>query len=356
VAVLLVWLAQDLSFFYDEWGMILQRDITLDGLLQPWNEHPSVLLVLAWRTLLGLFGTVSYWPFLLLAWLSHAAVVGAVYVITRDRAPAVWATAAALLMAVLGSGSENILWAFQVAPNLSVALGLIAVWIAPRRPGTAAALLTVSTLTQGVGLAFLAGAGLHLLLTRPRSVWWMAVPALLWGAWYVAFGSSVIGSHGWNLLGVPAFVAGGLAYTAAGILGTRELAIGAGAIIGLAVVIVRQRTVDPVHIALIASAVAFFAMTGLVRAQDTIGPALQSRYVYVAAPALLIVAASVLSRIQVQPALRPIFPAILTFALVGNVGLMILGQHARLDRQRCEEAHIPVAERMVTSELRSYPC
>jgi hypothetical protein len=343
----LVVLARDLSFFYDEWEFILNRPLTLNGLLTPWYGHLSILPILLWRVLMGLFGTGSYWPFLLAAWVAHGAVVTAVYLIAREHMPDTWAVGAALVMAVLGSGWENILWAFQVAMMGATALGLLALWISPRRPVLAAMLLTAAVMCHGVGLAFLAGTALHLLLARPRATLWLLLPASLWGVWYVAYGTAAPSP---DVEALPGFIGVGIGYAVAGVLGTQPLVVGAVAMAAFAAL--RPR-LSADQWALLASVLIFITMAGLVRSGAGPQAPTQSRYVYVVAPAVLVVGAAAISRLSFA---RYLGIALLTFALIGNVGLMVHGHGDRLSRERCEEAHIPAAERMIPAGLRAYPC
>ena len=43
--VLLVWLGRDMTFYHDEWALILKRDLSINGILAPHNEHLSATLV-----------------------------------------------------------------------------------------------------------------------------------------------------------------------------------------------------------------------------------------------------------------------------------------------------------------------
>ena len=343
-------LAGDLSFFHDDWEFLVDRSFNLDGLLTPWFGHAVAVPRAIWHILIETFGTDSYWPFLVVLWLAHAAVAAAVFLIARSHVPDTWAVGVALVMAVLGSGSDNIFWAFQVSMVGATALGLFALWMAPRRPGAAASLLTVAVLSQGVGLAFLCGTAVHLLLARPRAVAWLLIPAFVWGTWYVVYGNVAQFPNdppSANLGSLPGFVALGATFAMAGVLGTQVPAVGAAALAATAVL--RPR-LGADQVALLISALTFFVMAGLIRGSQTV---MQPRYVYVVAPALLVLGASALSRLRFE---RHLGIALLTFALVGNVGLLISGHQSRLGRERCEEAHIPTTERMLPDGARPYAC
>ena len=148
----------------------------------------------------------SYWPYLGVTYALHLAVSAIVYVVVRRSAPAAWALGAMAVMLVLGSGGDDILWAFQSGTIGAVAGGLAAIVVAPRRPALAAGLL-IAMATSGASLAFFVGTALHLLLTCPRALPWLAVPFGLYVAWFVAFGAAGTGSP--SVIGLPAYVLSG---------------------------------------------------------------------------------------------------------------------------------------------------
>ena len=55
----------------------------------------------------------SYWPYLLVTFALHIAVAGIVYVVVRREAGMGWALGAMAVVLMLGSGGDDILWAFQ---------------------------------------------------------------------------------------------------------------------------------------------------------------------------------------------------------------------------------------------------
>ncbi|HEY8637073.1 MAG TPA: hypothetical protein VIL81_07390, partial [Candidatus Limnocylindrales bacterium] len=162
----------------------------------------------------------------------------------------------------------------------------------------------------------------------------------LYLVWYVTFGSSGLGGVG--LAGLPAYVVSGLAASAAGALGSTTLIVGALALLALAFGLVWARPVPPAVIALLASAVAFFAIAGLVRAQ--LGPeqATAPRYVYVAAPAIIVAGTVLLARIR-RPLGNVIGVAVLVVALTGNVVLLVESHDRLLSKVECERSMTPLA-------------
>src|SRR6476620_1367382 len=219
--VALVWFGRDMTFYHDEFAFLLLRDLSINGIFSPHNEHLSATLVILYRVLVGTVGTVSYWPYLAVTFALHISVAWIVYYVVRREASPAWALAAMAVVLMLGSGGDDILWAFQSGTIGAVAAGMAAVVVAPRRPAVAAILLTISLATSGVALAFLAGTILHLALTRPRALAWLALPIGLYLAWLVTFGAThMVAMRTPSLDGVPEYMLAGLVATAAGVVGS----------------------------------------------------------------------------------------------------------------------------------------
>ena len=146
---------------------------------------------------------------------------------------------------------------------------------------------------------------MHLLLTRPRALVWLALPVGLYLGWLVLFGAQRM---------VALASRAPMAYrstfcpvwppSAAGAIGSASAIVGQLALLALAFGLGWARKVSPVVLSLLVSSVAFFAIAGLVRAQ--LGPeqAAAPRYVYVAAPGLLITGAVLLARLPTPVAER----------------------------------------------------
>jgi len=248
------------------------------------------------------------------------AVAGIVYVVVRREASGMWALGAMAVVLLLGSGGDDILWAFQSGTVGAVAAGMAAVVVAPRRPAVAAVLLTLSLATSGVGLAFLAGTAFHLLLTRPRALPWLLVPVVPYLLWLIVFG--VWGIAPPQFAGLPEYVLSGLTASAAGAIGSVSSVVGQVVLLALAFGIGRTRSMPPVVLALLVSGVAFFTIAGLARAH--LGPeqATAPRYVYIVAPSFIVAGAVLLARIR-GPLGMAVGAAILVIALAGNVALMV---------------------------------
>ena len=340
---ILVWLGRDMTFYHDEFAFLLLRDLSLQGIFAPHNEHLSATLVILYRTLVGTVGTVSYWPYLGVTFVLHVIVAAIVYVVVRRETTAMWALGAMAVMLVLGSGGDDILWAFQSGTVGATAAGMAAVVIAPRRPAVAAVLLTIALATSGAAFAYLVGAALHLTLTRPRALAWLALPVGLYLAWLVTFGATrMVAMRSPSLDGVPEYVLAGLVASAAGVVGSVLPVVGSLALLALAFGIGWARGLPPVVLALLVSSVAFFFFAGLVRAELGAEQAAAPRYVYVAAPGLLIAGAVLLARLQ-RPWRDLVGVAVLTVALVGNLVLLVDSHDRFMSKIECERSMTPVA-------------
>jgi hypothetical protein len=336
---ILVWLGRDMTFYHDEFAFLLMRDLSVNGIFSPHNEHLSATLVVLYRLLYGTVGMTTYWPYLAVTFALHVAVAGIVYVVVRREAGSAWALGAMAVVLLLGAGGDDILWAFQSGTIGAVAAGMAAIVVAPRRPAVAAILLTVALATSGAALAFVVGTAFHLAITRPRALAWLALPMGLYLVWYLLFATSAVSP---GLGGVAEYVLTGLAASAAGAVGTTILVVGEVVLLLLAFGLGWARRVPPVVLALLLAGVAFFVIAGFVRAG--LGPeqATAPRYVYIVAPAIVVAGAVLLARIP-----RPIGPivgaAVFAIAIVGNTILLVETHDRLVSKIECEKSMTPIA-------------
>jgi hypothetical protein len=243
---------------------------------------------------LNVFGLNSYMPFLAEVMALHLLALAGAYVLIQRRTGSYVATAFATLLLLLGSGSENLFWAFQTGFVGSVMFGvwaLVAVEAAgARRVPGASLLLLGSLMSSGIGLVFLVVFAVRVVLDRGlRScVSAVAVPAVAYLMWYLAFGREAASPGG---LRSPArvlqFVIRGLGYGAGEITGLgfsvdgRVLAlvllVALAVATGRAVVAGRPRALATGSLI---GLVTLYVLIGLVR--DSMDSATRSRYTYVA--------------------------------------------------------------------------
>ncbi len=280
---ILVATSAGLWFYFDEWEVIRDRALDLDSLLRPHNEHFSAVLIAIHRGLIEVFGTTSYTPFLAALYATHLFLAATVYVLLREDGTVWQATAGTLIVLLPGAGGQNLVTAFQIGFLLATALGALALAMAPRRPGLAAGLLTVSVATQGVGLFYLAATAVR--MRGDRRIVWLLVPVAVYAAWFAPYGIQSLGIHGSPApASIPAYVAYGIATA----FGQGYPVVGA-MVIALVVVTIRGRARDRLVVASVVGLVSMFVITGAVRAQFGPEQATTSRYVSVALPFVLVI-------------------------------------------------------------------
>ncbi|MFD0630768.1 hypothetical protein ACFQ9X_02985 [Catenulispora yoronensis] len=128
-AVLLV-AGRKLDFFYDEWDFVDKAERWRFGdYFVPHQEHWSTVPMVIYRVLLGLNGMHSYLPFIGTLLVLHCANAFLMFLLVRRRGGDALGVAAAGVLLVLGRGSDDFIWAFQIGFSCSVFFGLMALWL-----------------------------------------------------------------------------------------------------------------------------------------------------------------------------------------------------------------------------------
>jgi hypothetical protein len=331
----ILWLARGATFFNDEWNVLETRSLSDPASwLTPHNDHWHTGLVVMYRLIVESVGVANYLPYLAVLLGFHLVVALAVFHSFRPSAPW-WGLGAAVLILFLGSGADDLFWAYQMGFVASTASGLWALLLLRRieKPADVAAslLLLASVATSGIGLCFVAAAAVQVVL-QPGERWRLGVvapPVLGYLLWFVAYGRSVqAGLAEWlnpsSLLAVPGFALRGVANTVGGLSGLGDLL---GAVIvwlalGWLIVIARHGwRIPPLLGGALVGTVTEFVLAGLLRAGSTTPE--QSRYIYPAA-ALLLVGLSALAPAAVRTPRRAVINGALAvaaaIALVVNLG------------------------------------
>ena len=193
-ALLLAW-GSRLTFLSDEWEFLLYRpDFTADSILRPHGEHISIAPVLIYEALLATVGMSSSLPYLAVSVALFLATSILLFVYLRRRVDPWLALLATAIVLFLGPASGDLLWGFQMGFIGSLACGLGALLVLERgdRRGDwlACALLTVGVTFSSLGLPFIVAACVDVALRgeRLRRLYIVAVPALLYAAWWVGWG------------------------------------------------------------------------------------------------------------------------------------------------------------------------
>jgi hypothetical protein len=365
VAAAILWLSHSYTFYFDEWTFILTApDWTWSTYLQPHNEHPAMLTRLIYAALLSTVGLRSYLPYMAALLALHATSAVLLFEIVRRRAGDLVAIAGVAMFLVLGAAWENLLWAFQIAFVGSVAcgLGMLLALDGPsssRRLLAATLLLAGSLAFSGIGLVFAAAAAVILVLTpaRRKQLLWFAPVAVMFGAWYLAFGHSGTPPNppptAGNVALLPGYTAWGLGESAAGLIGQGG-SWGPPALVAAALVLAVtwwRRRPDPFALGVLAALLALYVVTGIGRAQLGYQQAGAGRYVYEGAAFWLILLGDAARNLPWRGTWRPALAACLFLACFSSAVLLFSFAAAKdVQMQRA------VADLQALASERSDPC
>jgi hypothetical protein len=226
-AIVLVVLNSKLTFFIDDWEVLLhRRGLSLDVFLEPHAGHPSMGLVALYKAIQVSFGMESLTPYAVASTAFFLVSVVLLFVWMRRRVGPWLALAGALPILFLGAAYEDLLTPFQVGYFAPMAFGLGALLVLergrPRDPALCCALLIGGLSFQTIGLAFVAGVAVALALDGElrRLAWVPIVPAALYGLWYLGWGHTDSTQFSFdNLATSPAFVIDGFAASVSSLLG-----------------------------------------------------------------------------------------------------------------------------------------
>ena len=188
---------QHLTFFYDEWNFILlRRGGSLATYLDPHNGHLSLFPVAIYKLLFELVGLRRYWPYRAVLVALDIASSVLLYALAARRIGRWLAIAPALLLALIGSANQDLLWPFEIGFLGSVAGGLGALLVIEVRAATrtsdalATALVIYSLGSSSVGLAFVVAVAVGLLARGEwrRGVKIIGIPVVLYAIWVAGTG------------------------------------------------------------------------------------------------------------------------------------------------------------------------
>lgn len=187
-------------FSYDEWAFI-------DGaeLLEPHGGkggHWSTTPILIYQGLMAVFGLHTYLPYAIAMVLTHLAATHLIWRVALRVGAAPWiATTASAVFVVFGTGSENILWAFQTGfiGAVAVGLGALLVALSPHlswRRLLLVVLLELFSLTwSGTAIPLVAATSVIVLLRHGwrKAIPVAVVPGAVYLAWYVVYALAGVG-------------------------------------------------------------------------------------------------------------------------------------------------------------------
>jgi hypothetical protein len=373
-AVLVMALSTEITFFGDTWATLMnRRDLSLDAVFAPHNEHINVMQVLLQRAQLEIFGMSSTTPeFLLLTiFLVVVAILLFVYI---DRRIGPWAALLATsIVLFLGPAWEVLMWPFEIGFTGSMLFGLAMLLALERddRRGDliASACLLMALAFSSLGIPFVAAAAADILLKRRergvlRRAALFAVPVLLFAIWYLGWGSEAESHLSLrNVLASPRFVADLVAFGVAGMAGlgtspyggTPSPVWGYPLVIGLLVALGLRARRGPFPTAFWVVGAVAMANWFLTAFNQFPGRApITSRYVYATAIFVLLLAANALVGVRWGRQVLAV-AAVVTLTAI-SVNLVVLKDGANYFRDqsviaKADLAAIEIARSTVASDL-----
>ena len=281
--------------------------------------------------LFAIFGIRTYVPYLLVLVLAHLALAYLIRMVMRRSGVRPWtATAAASLFLLLGSASDDILWAFQIGFVAALVFGFVQLLVADhdgpidRRDGMALAAGLASLLCSGLGVTMVVVVGIAVFFRRGlRPAALQTAPlAAIYVLWLATYGRKRLHASGRSLTQIPRFIKA-MVLTTFGDIG--QLA-GVGIVLAAILVVglllawrgrprAELRRWATLPGALLIGSVVFIAIASLGRAGTNDVPFFHAplappRYVYVAAalilPALAVAVDAIGSRLGTWGMLLPL--------------------------------------------------
>lgn len=369
---------RDQWFFGDEWDFIGHRGVfgAERSLWAPHSEHWSTLPILIYRGLYARYGLLTYVPYVAVLLLLHVAVAHLLWrILLRADVDPLLATALSTVFVLLGAGSENLLWAFQIGFIGSIALGLATLLLVNHdgkwswRDVAAWVVSIAGLMFSGLSVTMVAAAGLTVLMRRGwrQAALIVAVPGIVYLVWFSLIGDQDIGAGERTLddfFRYPEYIWNGLRTAVEQTVGFP----GAGAIIvlGLTAFLLRRAGLAPGPAAP-AFACAFaalmqFAIIAAGRATLGFDQPAASRYIYIVIALALPAIGLALNELVTRPLTsgpsasgsatagrRAVVCLVLLLVAVHNGGLLRERSKAERRVEQRLKAHILAAAQLVSS-------
>ena len=225
--VLLVAWRSHLTFFIDDWDLLLhRRGLSADAFLNPHARHLIAGPAALWKAIESTFGMDSQIPYAIASTTAFLTSVVLLFIYIRARVGEWLALAAVLPLLFMGTAYEDLLNVFQICYFGSMAFGLGAL-LAFERDDTGGDVLTCVLLLGSlafaeIAFAFAAGCVVIIALNRGpwRRLWVIAIPAALYLIWYLGWGESGPSSFSFdNVATSPVYVLDGFASSLASFFG-----------------------------------------------------------------------------------------------------------------------------------------
>jgi hypothetical protein len=159
----------------------------------PPNKYLIAVPLVLYDAMFELFGLAADLPYRVVVTALVLLCAGLFFMLARRRVGDLFALAPTVLLLFFGTGWETVLTPIRIPSLIAVASGLGGLIALERRTTradiAAAALVTASVASHPTGLAFLAAAGVLVVLRPPPErftrLWVPAIPAAVFGAWWL---------------------------------------------------------------------------------------------------------------------------------------------------------------------------
>lgn len=336
-----------LGFLGDDYDFLLAREgLSAHTLLQPHNEHLTAVGVLLYRAIFAVVGISDAVPYIALMFLClwSCAVLSFLFV-RRELGPWI-ALIPPLLMVTLGPAAEALLWPFEFTLFSALALWLGAT-LAIQRGTTGSDAIGCALLVLGIGsesvvVTLLPATALALVLWSGwrnawRRAWIVALPLVLWVAWYAAYQPHT--DH--HLAQVPGFVVDSFVATVAALFGVGSSAWGTPlAALLIAAMCVRclyLRRVPPTSLYMGVGLLTVWLALGFTA--NALEPAAESRYQFQNSLLLMLALAPLTPRFRLT-----LLRGGLLVAIVGTVVALNLGRYGPWESAYAYQESIANAE------------
>jgi hypothetical protein len=299
-------------FFFDEWAFLRPGG---SGLFTAHVGHWSAAPTLIYDTLINVFGLESYIPYALCVTVLHLSAAHLIWRIALLCKVNPWiAMTMTTVFVFLGSGSENILWAFQIGFVGALVFGLLAFLLAMTPKPSVGRFVAITALSlfsltwSGTSLPLVAATA-ALLFARAgwrKATVYAGINALVYLAWYIPFALHAGPDTGGLALhklfiAMPEFIGVMLIFGFGSVFPVPVVGflLLLAVAVWIIVLLVKRRRIPhslPAFI-LLGAAILFALLSAYSRAAMSVGSGRSSRYVYLIVLLLIPVLGLALSRL-----------------------------------------------------------
>jgi hypothetical protein len=371
--VLLLHYGSGLTFYQDEWDVILhRRGLGLGSFLTPDNEHIFVIPSAIYKLLLATFGMTSTMPFRVVATMLLVATAVLLFAFLRSRVGDWLAPFAAVLVLFLGPAWQTLLLPVEMARVGSTAAG-IGMLLALRRRDRAGdlwacGLATVSVLFFSLGVSFVLAAAVDVAQRRSewrRRIFIPAIPLAVYALWYVSYGhaaTSNVSLH--NIVHSPIYLLNALAAGFQSLFGlipgdvlqlahpTWGWAILAAVVVAIAMRLLRGGRVGDQLWPVVVAAASALLLAGIAYVPGR--EATESRFQYTAVIFSLLVLAELLAGVRPSRVVLWGAAAVSGLALAANLSTLSLGRdymREQSDLTRADLGALEIASHTVANDF-----